>query len=166
MLKKIFYTHYSSLCNYSTAIVKDPMVAEDIVQNLFIQLWHTQKLEEISYIEPYLLRATKFKSIDYLRTKNYQKTIPLEECAIESDQKISELKEEDIEPLFLFFTSKLPPKTRTIFLKSREEDMTYKEIANELDLSIKTIEAHMAKALRQMRVMLKKHNLLSVLLLF
>ena len=48
------------------------MVAEDIVQNLFIQLWHTQKLEEISYIEPYLLRATKFKSIDYLRTKNYQ----------------------------------------------------------------------------------------------
>ena len=44
--------------------------------------------------------------------------------------------------------------------------MTYKEIANELDLSIKTIEAHMAKALRQMRVMLKKHNLLSVLLLF
>ena len=58
------------------------MVAEDIVQNLFIQFWHTQKLGEISYIEPYLLRATKFKSIDYLRTKNYQKTIPLEECAI------------------------------------------------------------------------------------
>ena len=48
------------------------MVAEDIVQNLFIQLWHTQKLEEISYIEPYLLKITKFKSIDYLRTKNYQ----------------------------------------------------------------------------------------------
>ena len=94
------------------------MVAEDIVQNLFIQLWHTQKLEEISYIEPYLLRATKFKSIDYLRTKNYQKTIPLEECAIESDQKISELKEEDIETLFLFFLQNYPLKQELFFSKA------------------------------------------------
>ena len=106
VLKKIFYAHYSSLCKYLTAIVKDPIVAEDIVQNLFLQMWYIQKLEEISYIEPYLLRTTNFESIDYLKTK---KTIPLVECAIESDQKISELKEEDIEPLFLFLTSKLPP---------------------------------------------------------
>ena len=65
------------------------MVAEDIVQNLFIQLWHTQKLEEISYIEPYLLRATKFKSIDYLRTKNYLHRF--------SDESVGKTKEAEIE---------------------------------------------------------------------
>jgi len=113
-----------------------------------------------------LIRAVKFKSIDFLRTKDAGKEISLDN--IEDDRAIdeNELKEEDIEPLFYYFTAKLPPKTREIFLLSRKTGLTCKEIAEELDISVKTVENQMGRALRILKELLKEHKYLLWLILF
>jgi len=164
--EKIFHRYYSPLCNYASKIVADDAVAEDIVQNLFIQLWEGGKLTEVKNTEHFLIRAVKFKSIDFLRTRDAGRELSLDN--IEDDRAIdeNELKEEDIEPLFYYFTAKLPPKTREIFLLSRKTGLTYKEIAEELDISVKTVENQMGRALRILKELLKEHKYLLWLILF
>jgi len=164
--KEIFYQNYAPLCNYAAAIIKDPVAAEDLVQNLFIQLWQNNKFQKVKHVDRFLLKATKFKCIDYLRSNKKLRFIPLEDQLLEPShaQFPTEIREEDIDPLFHYYTSKLPPKTREVFLKSRS-GMTYREIAEEMDISVKTVENQMGRALRQMRNLLKEHNLLALLFL-
>lgn len=161
--QNIFNQYYSSLCNYATAIVKDPATAEDIVQNLFVQLWENNIFQSIEQPERFLLKATKFKCIDYFRTSKTTNVVALEGFEEIPDQPQSDITEEDIEPLLNYFASKLPPKTRAVFLKSRKKGMTYKEIATEMDISVKTVENQMGQALRQMKSLLKEHNFLSLI---
>ncbi len=150
------------------AIVKDKMTSEDLVQNLFVQLWQDGKLAEVQHPERYLMRATKFKCIDYLRTSKNRQFVDLEEVArtLTQEEMDSTIEEADILPMLHYFASKLPPKTRAVFLLSREEELSYKEIAARLDISVKTVEGQMGRALRQMRVLLKEHPLLCFLLFF
>ena len=164
--EEIFHRYYSPLCNYASKIISDEISAEDVVQNLFIQLWESEKLKRVKNTEHFLLQAVKFKCIDFLRTRNPQKNIPLENIKDAGLSGPDELIEEDIEPLFYYFTAKLPPKTREVFLLSRRSGMTYKEIADELDISVKTVENQMGRALRILKDLLKEHKYLLWLFMF
>ena len=126
---------------------------------------HYEKLQQIKQQERFLLKATKFKCIDYLRTSKRIQTLPIDTVWTETAATAppSVIKEEEIEPLLHYFAAKLPPKTRAVFLKSRKSGMTYKEIADEMNISVKTVENQMRRALKQMRVLLKEHNFLSLL---
>jgi len=156
--EQIFQQFYSPLCNYATKIIRDDIISEDIVQQLFIQLWENGKLETADNPERYLLRATKFKCIDYLRSKKNRNISLPEELPDLIQTENSELLEEDIEPLLHYYASKLPPKTREVFLLSRNSGLTYKQIAEEMDVSIKTVENQMGRALRKMRELLKEQE--------
>ncbi len=161
----MFNTYYSPLCNYASKIVKDNNASEDIVQSLFIQLWENEKIDSIENPEHFLLRSTKFKCIDFLRKQKTLKEVELNDYLNLQAVDSLDLDEEDIEPLLHYFASKLPPKTRTVFLLSRQSGLTYGEIAEEENISIKTVETHMSKALKNMRILLKDHNFFSLLLL-
>ncbi len=160
----IFHQYYSPLCNYATKIIMDDAMSEDIVQNLFIQLWENNKLSDIKNPEYFLLRAVKYKCIDYLRTKKTKEKIPLQDLNDVLGISENELLEEDIEPLFHYFTAKLPPKTREVFLLSRKSGLSYKEIAEEMDITVKTVESQMGRALRKMKELLKEQKYLTFLL--
>jgi RNA polymerase sigma-70 factor (ECF subfamily) len=162
-LKNIFNKYYSPLCNYATKIIANDIIAEDIVQDLFIQLIESNK-KDIQNPERFLLRAVKYKCIDYLRTKEVNKNISLENLPNIIEQDNQELSEEDIEPLLHYFAAKLPPKTREVFLLSRKSGLKYKEIAEELNISVKTVENQMGRALRTMRQLLKEQEFLAFLL--
>ncbi len=164
--EKIFHQYYSPLCNYASKIVDDIPMSEDIVQNLFIQLWENNKLSEAKNIENFLLRATKFKCIDYLRTKKAKNEIVVDRFFDNRETSVSSFTEDDIEPLFHYFAAKLPKKTREVFLLSRKSGLTYKEIAEELNISVKTVENQMGRALRKMKDLLKDQKLISLLLFF
>jgi RNA polymerase sigma-70 factor (ECF subfamily) len=112
------------------------------------------------------LLSVKFKCIDYLRTKKADRFISLDNIEDSALLSTNDLKDEDIEPLFCYFAAKLPPKTREVFLLSRKSGMTYKEIAEEIDISVKTVENQMGRALRILKVILKDQNLLLWLMLF
>ena len=158
--EKLFHLFYSPLCNYAMKITGDSDSAEDIVQNLFIQLWENNRLNDVVNTEHFLLKAVKFKCIDYLRTKKADLFISLDNIEDSAFISTNDLKDEDIEPLFCYFAAKLPPKTREVFLLSRKSGMTYKEIAEELGISVKTVENQMGRALRILKELLKDQKLL------
>ena len=165
IFENIFHQYYSPLCNYAIKIVKEDGVVEDIVQNVFISIWESGKFNNIDNYEGFLLRAVKYKCIDYLRSKRITSDIPLESISELTPSKTSsDIAEEDIEPLLHFFASKLPPKTKEVFLLSRKSGMTYKEISEELEISVKTVENQMGRALRILRKVLKHYDLLMLLL--
>jgi len=163
-IQNLFNQYYSPLCNYATKIISDSTIAEDIVQDIFVQLWENEKLNNIENTERFLLRATKYKCIDYLRTKRINIEISLENLPEIIYTEDKDINEEDIEPLLYYYTSKLPPKTREVFLLSRKSGLTYKEIANDLNISVKTVENQMSRALRIMRELLKDNELLIFIL--
>ena len=158
--EQIFHQYYSPLCNYALKIIRDSDSAEDIVQNLFIQLWENNRLNDVVNTEYFLLKAVKFKCIDYLRTKKADRVISLDNIEDAALISTNDLKYEDIEPLFYYFAAKLPPKTREVFLLSRKSGMTYKEIAEELDISVKTVENQMGRALRILKMILKDQKII------
>lgn len=135
-LEQNFHQFYSPLCNYAAKIIHDNSEAEDIVQSLFIEFFEKNRLNKVHNIEGYLLRSVRFKCIYFLRSKEKTTSIYiLPEKAVFDQYEISE---EDIEPLFHYYAAKLPPKTREVFLLSRVNKLTYKEIAEELNISQKT----------------------------
>lgn len=163
-IENIFHQFYSPLCNYASKIVNDDFIAEDIVQSLFIQLYEKDRWNTIDNIESYLLRSVKFKCIDQLRKTKRTKTIAANELVNEVVYDQYEITEEDIEPLFHYYTSKLPPKTREVFLLSRTSKLTYKEIADELNISVKTVENQMSRALKILKDLLKNNPVLFMII--
>lgn len=155
-IEKVFHRYYSPLCNYASKIIGNSDDAEDLVQTLFIQLYNKNQLTNIDNIENYLLRSIKFKCIDFLRKQ--QHVSPIEIMPDISTNENWEITEADIEPLFYYYAAKLPPKTREVFLRSRVGQMSYKEIAEELKISLKTVENQMGSALKKLKHILNTEH--------
>jgi len=164
--EEIFHLHYSPLCNYVMKVTGSDILAEDIVQNLFIQLWQANSLDKIQNLERYLLRCVKFKCIDHFRKKKQGRVIGLDSLTHEVVESANEITEDEIEPLLHYFAAKLPSKTRQVFLLSRQSGLTYKQIAEKLGVSIKTVENQMVNALKQMRTILKSNDFFLLLSTF
>jgi len=147
-------------------MLTDKHAAEDIVQSIFVQLWEKDKIHSLENPEPYLLRCVKYKCIDYrrgARHKREQSYEYLPEPLVESNV---DLAEEDILPLLHFFAAKLPPKMQKVFLLSRTNGLSYKQIAEQEDISVKTVENQMGSALKKLRQLLIDHHYLSIFLPF
>lgn len=164
-LEELFIEYYSPLCNFALKYVSDSFTAEEIVQNLFVNLWEKDAIKRIDSPERYLIRSVKFKCIDYLRKENTG-FLPVDVSdVVMGTEDSTDLQESDIEPLLHYFAAKLPPKTRDVFLLSRKSGLSYKEIAEELNISPKTVENQMSRALRIMKDLLKENDYLSLLIL-
>ncbi len=158
-IESLYREYHKTLCNVAYTIVKDKDAAQDIIQNVFIQIWRKKDQTTISTsIKGYLIKATINASIYYVRSS--KRRIHLEEESAKgkplafnnSEDKLreNELEEKIKEALF-----RLPLKCRTIFLLNRYEGMKYKEIAEQLGLSLKTVENQMSIALEKLRRDLK-----------
>lgn len=156
-LEQLFYTHYKMLCLFCCRLVKDEDLANDLVQECFIKFW--DKFEEIDspeYAKSYLYTLVRNKALDYLKSLRVTKTIPLTENIDAIEQFYSSLEYADLEHNYHSALQDLPKKCRDIFLKSREEQLTNKQIAIQLDLSIKTVEGHITKAIKHLKTALQK----------
>ncbi|MGF1922677.1 MAG: RNA polymerase sigma-70 factor [Bacteroidia bacterium] len=149
-----FYTtFFQKLLLTSDKYVKDVFVAEEIVQNVFLRMWESpESLEDIKAIKPYLYTAVINASISHL---NRQKTIQQHHLKIAADlteEYLLELDEEnDLIVLLHYEIEKLPPQCRKIFKMNRFDRLKYKEIALQLNLSERTVENHIAHALKELR---------------
>jgi RNA polymerase sigma-70 factor, ECF subfamily len=158
LLEQYFYDYFEVLHRYAYTILKDNEAAKDAVQAVFMQLW--QKREELNIrqsVRAYLYTATHNHCLNYLKSNkirqgHYGKFIAGEALTTEVIHKKMELKE--LKQEVLTAMDNLPEKCREIFYKSRFEEKTYPEIAAELGISVKTVEAQMGKALRTLRAIL------------
>nr|WP_262916102.1 RNA polymerase sigma-70 factor [Pedobacter montanisoli] len=149
-----FYTRFfKKLLIESDKYVKDIHIAEEIVQDVFVKIWErSEDLSQIKSIKSYLYRSVINLSINYInRQKNlehhHQKMLS------EFTEEQAEVIDEENELIVMLFDEieKLPSKCREIFKMNRFEKLKYREIALKLDLSERTVENHIANALKILR---------------
>jgi RNA polymerase sigma-70 factor (ECF subfamily) len=148
----IFRQYYQNLCNYAHTWLKDMDASEEVVQSVFVRLWEKKELLSIdTSIKSYLYKAVYHASLNEIRHRkikeqyiHMQKEEEVSGPDINSGAKELEGK---IEKALLT----LPEQCRLIFRMSRFEELKYREIAAVLNISIKTVENQMGKALRLMR---------------
>lgn len=157
-----FYTQYfKRLLIESDKYVKDIYVAEEVVQDVFLKIWErSDDLTQIQSIKSYLYRSVINASINYVnRQRNLEQHHQKMVDEFTEDQ--ADQLDEENELIVLLFDEieKLPPKCKEIFKMNRFERLKYREIALKLELSERTVENHIANALKLLReAMLKKRN--------
>ncbi len=154
-----FRGNYSEIVRYSHRFVRDKLAAEEIAQEVFMYIWEKRKTINIqNSLASYLYSATKNRSINYLRLElpkqQAQYDISEMEIGFHAESNDGDRKE-TIEKMVKTAIDALPKKCKEIFLLSRTGGLTYEEIAEELDLSKKTVENQMGIALKKLRETLK-----------
>lgn len=155
--EQLFKKHFKGMHSYAMTLVKDDMVAEEIVQNIFCKLW--EKEEQIEIRESaagYLYRSVYNEGLNYLKHLKVREAY--HSYAMEQDRAVnntaSRVEMKELEARLQKALNELPEKCRTIFQMSRFEELRYQEIADRLDLPVKTVENQMGKALKLLRVKL------------
>jgi RNA polymerase sigma-70 factor, ECF subfamily len=157
----LFRNYYQPLCNYAYTFVQDHAEAEEIVQATFLQIWEKKEVLEIrTGVKPYLyamVRNACLNVIKHEKIKQQHVTVEMAfgERSVEAVTRTvmaSELEERIYRAM-----EALPEQCRLVFKLSRFEELKYAEIAEQLQISIKTVENHMGKALRIMREQLKEY---------
>ncbi len=166
--EQVFKTHFKSLHGYAISILQDESAAEEMVQNVFYKLWDRSEHINISGpIAAYLYRAVNNSCLNHLKYKKirygHQMTVIHrgENTTVSASESIQlkELQEKLREAM-----QGLPEQCRTVFQLSRFESLRYREIAEKLGISVKTVENHMGKALKTLRE--KLADFLVLILLF
>ncbi len=158
--EKLFREYYPLLCHYALRFVKDTDQAEEIVQDLFCQLWENRKELKIhTSIKAYLYKATYFNSLQVLRKRGikHQYADYVKNHKSEQSQPNNLVEENEIYNIIQRTLTNLPNRCGQIFKMSRFEGLKYQEIADQLSISVKTVEASMGKALKAFRKNLKDY---------
>lgn len=138
---------------YDFAYVKthDSNVSEEIVQELFVALWEKRETIQVLNFRSYLFTSVRNWVIDYYRQKVFDELESIEDT-VASDYP---LFLEELEKTLHDAVSQLPTKTQEIFRLNRFEGQTTRQISEQLQLSERTIEYHITKALRTLKMLLK-----------
>lgn len=165
----IFVTHRDRYIRFAYSYTYNQEAAEDLVTESLMYYWENRhRLEDVKDIPLYILVTLKNKCLDYLQRERTWNNIAehlLSDKEWEMQMRISSL--EACEPETLFSNevqelvskalAKLPEKSRRIFIMSRYEGKNYQTIASETDLSVKSVEFHISKALKVLREELKDY---------
>jgi len=152
-IEVLFRRHYQDLTRYAHSIIKEQRSAEDVVQQLFVKLW--EKRDDLSIrsdVKSYLYRATYNASINVWKRRKRQETEGEVSGVLPAAERSSDLVlSKELEDRIEMALQTLPEKCQEVFRLSRFNELSYKEIADELKISTKTVENHMGKALKLMR---------------
>ncbi len=154
----LFREHYAVLCGFARKFVKDPVVAEELVQELFTQLWDKREsLNPENSIRSYLFTSIRNSCLNHLKHQNvrnrhadYARNLPVQ-MAPEPSQ---ELEAAELQARIQLAINELPDRCGEIFKMSRFEGLKYDEIAAKLELSPRTVEVQIGKALKILRQIL------------
>jgi RNA polymerase sigma-70 factor (ECF subfamily) len=162
----LFNAYYDPLLLYCHRILDDLEAAEDVVQECFISLWYSKRLEHFSGdLDRFIFRVVKNHSLAYLRDKQREN---LRHDAYARDRAAFPASDEEAfsdrtETLYLTI-NKLPERCRKIFLMACLDDRSYQEVADELDISVNTVKSQMKYALKFLRENLKNTSFLTLLI--
>ena len=154
--EELFRCYYSPLCWYAASITGRMEVAEEIVEELFYVLWKDrEQLQIFQSVKNYLDRATRNQSIQYCEheevKERYRESVLTASSSEQATDPHQQMEYEELQKLINNTLEKLPERRMQIFKMHRTEGKKYAEIAVQLSLSVKTVEAEMTKTLRTLR---------------
>jgi len=161
------YNRYWKLL-YTTAhnIIRDEHFAKDAVQEVFIALWQRRMDTNIQVLKAYLQQAVRFQVLKSIRAQKTDEQFYSRLAAVTADIVYDNpLLFKEQEALLREIMNTLPENCRLVFKLSREEHLTYKQIASQLNVSEKTVEKKISICLKHIREALEQNKLLSVILL-
>lgn len=158
---KIYVMYFSRMHRFAKEYVLSDEDAENIVQDVFLMLWEKRTVLDVQVsLLSYLFSLVKNRCLDFLRhqivVEDYKQELSAKLIALEQFNYIFNT-DEDLERLFSSAIDKLPERCREIFIKSRLDGKKYREIAEELNLSVNTVENQMTIALKKLRAELKDY---------
>lgn len=166
-IEEIYDRYWKQLLAVAYGIVKDKDDAQEIVQSVFIRLWDRRQKLKITNLSGYLATSIRYAVYTMIQ-RNQRKE---EVCQIYLNRKQEkDYEEEKIYANFLKqyingIVDKLPDRCKLVFVYSREEGKTIPEIAEKLDIAEKTVESHLTKALKRIRLSLKEIGVTSTFFL-
>ena len=155
--EQLFSFYYTPLRNYAYSLLHDKDLSKEIVQRVFVNVWTIRnKIEIRNQVAAYLLRAVKNQSLNYLNERTRSLMVPIEGLSVDSvyhdpfEEEVGPDRE-DLKERIILGIEALPVQCRKIFVLSRFEKKKYREIAVELNISIKTVEAQIGIAYKKLR---------------
>jgi len=155
---QIYNRYWLSLFNVAYGLLQDKTVSQDVVQDIFLSLWFNRGHSTISNLENYLFRSVKLKAFQQLRNgKVALKHLDKINMISFVNETENRLNFHEVEAHLNHSMEKLPVKCRKVFYLSRFEQLSNREIASQLNVSIKTVEGHISYALKRFRVYFKEY---------
>jgi RNA polymerase sigma-70 factor, ECF subfamily len=166
--EQLFDSWYEPLCRYAYSILKNMDEAEDVVQKTFCKLWDQHETLDIqSSINSYLYRIVHNDSINSIQQQTNRKEHNLNYISTinsEVNSTIEHIESSELQKAIERALATLPPQCKRVFEMSRIEQLSYSEIAKSLNISTNTVENHISKALKLLRIELIDFLLVCILL--
>lgn len=158
----LFRKYFKQLTRFAYKYVHSVPVAKDLVQESFLKVWELREdLNANQSIRSYIYNTVRNKALDYkkhqaVKRRNMPHLRLVKESSIKMDDEIFE--DPDFVERVQKAVKKLPERAREVYLLHRSEGLTYKEIAEVMGISVKTVETHMTRALKKLRDSLSNYR--------
>lgn len=150
--EEIYNRYALNMFLYASNILNKKEVSEDIVQNIFIDFWEKRKDIKITNLPSYLFRAVKYQIFNHFRNRKFSTENLTRLNIIDISMDVSKKMEYDeLEKIIDGYVDKLPNRCKQIFLLSRYQHKSNKEIAKELEISLQAVKNQISKALHLLR---------------
>lgn len=155
--EKLFRKYYSGLQRFLWGYVKNEQIAEDLVQEVFVRIWENRhSLNPDEKIKTYIFKVGRNLAIDHTRHKKIVRKWEEEKKALHSFSDLEKKIDDKLHKKLMLKEVKkaieeLPERRRLVFILSRYQDMSYKEIAEQLDISVNTVDTQICRALKTLR---------------
>ncbi len=152
--ENVFREYYAPLTHYANGILKDMEAAEEVVQDFFYVYWNNRNEIEIkTSLKSYLYQSIRNKALKIIRHENVKQKYAARftEAANTSHEEKDPYEMKELQTLVNEVLARLPERCSQIFCMNRFDGLKYREIAEQLSVSVKTVEANMGKALWEFR---------------
>ncbi|MFC4219139.1 RNA polymerase sigma factor [Flagellimonas marina] len=158
--EEIYSKYAERLFFYAMNIFKQQELCEDILQNVFVHLWEKRKEHNITHLKAYLHQAVKFQIFKMLRNQRFTHEdltrLNIVDASLNASRK---MEFDELESLVKNLVNNLSPRCREIFIMSRFEEKSNKQIAEELGLSIQSVKNQISKALKLLKEQISPEQL-------
>lgn len=153
---QIYKQYWSKLYIYAFNVLKEKEICEDILQEIFIDLWAKRDNVQITDLNSYLYQSVKYQIFNHFRKSKYKKQLLMKFNLINKQYNVDELYEKkELKAQIKSLISRLPKQRRMIFQMSRYDGFSNKEISENLNISVQTVKNQISESLKFLRKSLK-----------
>ncbi|MFD2538576.1 RNA polymerase sigma-70 factor [Sphingobacterium chuzhouense] len=161
----VFRKYFKELHRYAYRMLEDTDIAEEVVQQVFLRLWERDWEQTIqTSLKAYLYRAVHNHSVNIIKRNKLQQQYEADQATHADTQQEMHVSDVELKKQLHIALARLPEKSRTVFEMSRFQELRYQEISDMLNIPLKTVEGHMTKALKHLRLHLVDYLNVLVLL--